>query len=323
MIRTVLLTIGMTLASSSPWASAQHFPNKVVRIVSPYPPGIAPDIAGRALADRLSKVWGQQVIVEPHPGANGFIAISLFKKAAADGHTLLIASDAHLAINPNLFHDIPYDPEKDFVPLSLIYKASLFVAVAAQGPYRTISDLIAAAKANPGKINYSSPYIGSPPHLGGALFAYLTGTEMVHVAFKEGTQVYASVANGDVDWALGSVGSMIALIRAGKIKIIAVASTSRFPGQPDVPTVGEAGGPAGFEANAWLALLAPQGTPTELARRINTDVVKALDVDELKERLRGIGVDPISSTPEQLSDLIRTDLKVYGDIVKRTGVKAE
>ena len=314
---------GALFAAASSGASAQGFPSKPVRIVSPYPSGLTPDIAARAIADRLSKTWGQPVIVEPRPGANGFIAIGAAKKAAPDGYELLLAGQAHLAINPRLFKSVPYDPEKDFVPLSLIYSTPFFVAVSTAGSYKTIPDLIAAAKASQRKLSYSSPYIGSPPHLGGALFAYLTGTQMVHIPYKEAAQMYIAVANGDVDFALGSVGSTLPLTKAGKLKLLAIAAKSRDPEHPDIPTMAEAGGPAGYEVDTWVSLVAPQGTPPELARRISADIALALGDAGVKERFKGIGVDPVSNTPAQLADLVKRDLKAYGEIVKRTGVTAE
>ncbi len=319
----VSLLAGATLVAGALGASAQGFPTKPVRIVSPYPSGLTPDIAARAIADRLSKTWGQPVIVEPRPGANGFLAIGQAKKAARDGHELLLAGQAHLAINPRLFKSVPYDPEKDFVPLSLIYRTPFFVAVSAAGPYRSIPDLIAAAKASQRKLSYSSPYVGSPPHLGGALLAHLTATQMVHVPFKDGAQIYISVANGDVDWALGSIGSTLPLTKAGKIKLLAIAAKSRDPDHPEIPTVAEAGGPAGYEVDTWVSLVAPQGTPAELARRISADIAAALADGEVKQRFKGIGVDPVSATPAQLADLVHADLANYAEIVKRTGVTAE
>jgi len=323
--RTLFLSLvsGAALAAASPAALSQAFPSKPVRIVSPYPSGITPDIAARVIAERLTKTWGQPVIVEPRPGANGFIAIGAAKKAAPDGHELLLAGQAHLAINPNLFASVPYNLEKDFAPLSLIYRTPFFIAVSTTGPYKSIPDLIAAAKVSQKKLSYSSPYVGSPPHLGGALFAFLTGTQMLHVPFKDGAQIYISVANGDVDWALGSIGSVLPLMKAGKLKLIAFAQKTRLPDYPDVPTVAEAGGPAGYEVDTWVSLVAPRGTPPELARRISSDIAAALADGAVRERYRGIGVDPVSNTPAQLAELIRADLKVYGEIVKRAGVKAE
>jgi tripartite-type tricarboxylate transporter receptor subunit TctC len=322
--RTLFLSVlaGAALAAAAP-AFPQAFPSKPVRIISPYPNGLTPDIAARAVADRLSRTWNQPVVVEPRPGANGFIAIGAAKKAAPDGHELLLAGQAHLSINPNIFPKAPYDAEQDFVPLSQIYRTPFFIAVAAAGPYKSVSDLIAAAKASPKKLSYSSPYVGSPPHLGAALFAHLIGAEMVHVPFKDGAQIYISVANGDVDWALGSVGSVLPLLKAGKLKLIAFAQKTRLPEYPDVPTVAEAGGPAGYEVDTWVSLVAPRGTPPGVAQRISSDIAAALADAAVRERFKGIGVDPVPSTPAQLAELIRNDKKAYGEIVKRAGVKAE
>jgi tripartite-type tricarboxylate transporter receptor subunit TctC len=311
----------LLIAAQGAWA--QGFPSKPVKIVSPYPNGLTPDIAARAVAERLTRTWGQPVIVEPRPGANGFIAIGQAKKAAPDGYELLLAGQSHLSINPRLFKSVPYDPEKDFAPLSLIYRTVFFVAVKADGPYRGIPELIAAAKASQKKLSYSSPYVGSPPHLGAAEFAYLTGTQMVHVPYKEAAQIYISVANGDVDWALGSIGSTLPLTKAGKLKLLAIAAKARDPEHPDIPTVAEAGGPAGYEVDTWVSLVAPAGTPPDLARRLSADIAAAVADPEVKERFKGIGVDPVSGTPAELASLVKRDLAAYGDIVKRTGVTAE
>jgi tripartite-type tricarboxylate transporter receptor subunit TctC len=311
----------LLIAAQGAWA--QGFPSKPVKIVSPYPNGLTPDIAARAVAERLTRTWGQPVIVEPRPGANGFIAIGQAKKAAPDGYELLLAGQSHLSINPRLFKSVPYDPEKDFAPLSLIYRTVFFVAVKADGPYRGIPELIAAAKASQKKLSYSSPYVGSPPHLGAAEFAYLTGTQMVHVQYKEAAQIYISVANGDVDWALGSIGSTLPLTKAGKLKLLAIAAKARDPEHPDIPTVAEAGGPAGYEVDTWVSLVAPAGTPPDLARRLSADIAAAVADPEVKERFKGIGVDPVSATPAELANLVKRDLAAYGDIVKRTGVTAE
>jgi tripartite-type tricarboxylate transporter receptor subunit TctC len=314
---------GALLLVAASGALAQGFPSKPVKIVSPYPNGLTPDIAVRAVAERLTRTWGQPVIVEPRPGANGFIAIGQAKKATPDGYELLLAGQSHLSINPRLFKSVPYDPEKDFAPLSLIYRTVFFVAVKADGPYRSIPELIAAAKASQKKLSYSSPYVGSPPHLGAAEFAYLTGTQMVHVPYKEAAQVYISVANGDVDWSLGSIGSTLPLTKAGKLKLLAIAAKTRDPEHPDIPTVAQAGGPAGYEVDTWVSLVAPAGTPPDLLRRLSADIAAAVADPEVKERFKGIGVDPVSGTPAELAELVKRDLAAYGDIVKRTGVTAE
>src|SRR5713226_218209 len=200
---------GVTSAlAQSPQAG---YPTKVVKILAPYSSGAGPSIFMHIIGDKLAKVWGQQVIVDSRPGASGFIAIEAAKNAAPDGHELLIVSNAHVAINPALYKKLPYDPERDFVPVAMVYRTPYFFIVSASGPYQTVPALIEAAKANPGKLSYGSSFVGSPPHLGGAMFEFLTGTKMIHVPFKDQTQIYASIANGDLSFALSTLGSALPL----------------------------------------------------------------------------------------------------------------
>jgi tripartite-type tricarboxylate transporter receptor subunit TctC len=312
---------GVTFAlAQSPQAG---YPTKVVKILAPYSSGAGPSIFMRIMGDKLAKAWGQQVIVDSRPGASGFIAIEAAKIAAPDGHELLVVSNAHVAINPALYKKLPYDPQKDFVPVGMIYHTPFFITVKADGPYPTVQALIAAAKANPGKLTYGAPYIGSPSHLGGADFEYRTGTKMVLVPFKDQSQIYASIANGDVDWMLSTLGSALPLLKAGRIKLIAIAAKQRSRSAPDVPTVQEVGGPAGYAVDSWLAVLAPRGTPPEIVRRINADLNKQLADPEILERLKILGFEPSPGTPEQLANEIRMDTKTYGDLVRLTGATAD
>src|SRR5205814_578548 len=210
----------------------------------------------RVVADKLSKMWSQPVIVEARPGASGFIAIEAVKNAVPDGHELLVVSDAHVAINPSLYRKLPYDPQRDFVPVAMFYHTPFYLAVAAAGPYQSVRALIDAAKTKPDAVSYGSSYVGSPSHLGSAEFEYLTGTKMIHAPYKDQSQMYVGIANGDVGWAFSTLGSALPLIQAGRIKLIAIAAKQRLKTQPDVPTVAEAGGPAGLEVDSWLALVA-------------------------------------------------------------------
>jgi tripartite-type tricarboxylate transporter receptor subunit TctC len=235
----------------------------------------------------------------------------------------LIVSNSHVAINPALYKKLPYDPERDFVPVALIYRAPYFFTVSSSGPYQTVPALIAAAKANPGKLTYGIAFIGSPPHLGSALFGFLTGTDMAAVPFKEQNQLYVSMANGDLAWALSTIGSALPLMKAGKVKLIAVAARSRSPPAPEIPTVEEAGGPAGCEVDAWLGLLAPRGTPPSVVRRINADVVKQLGDAEVLERMRVLGFQATPDSPEEVARLIREDTRRYGELVRKVGATAD
>src|SRR6266704_2330113 len=199
---------GVTSAlAQSPQAG---YPTKVVKILAPYSSGAGPSIFMRIIGDKLAKAWGQQVIVDSRPGASGFIAIEAGKNAAPDGHELLIVSNAHVAINPALYKKLPYDTEKDFVPGGLLYRTPFFVTVTPVGPCPTVRALIAAAKASPGNLTYGAPYVCSTSHLGGAALEYRTGTKMVLVPYKDQSQIYASIANGDLDWMLSTLGSALA-----------------------------------------------------------------------------------------------------------------
>jgi len=304
-------------------AQAQAFPSKLVKVQVPFSSSAGPTVFMQVLADKLSKAWGERVIVEPKPGASGFLAIESVKHAAPDGHELLIVSNSHVAINPALYKKLPYDPEKDFVPVALIYRAPYFVTVSASGPYPTVPALIAAAKANPGKLTYGIAFVGSPPHLGGALFGFLTSTDMAPVAFKEQNQLYVALANGDLSWALSTIGSALPLMKAGKVKLIAVAAASRSPLAPEIPTIAEAGGPAGAEVEAWLAMLAPRGTPAGVVRRINADVVKQLGDADVLERMRVLGFQATPDSPEEVARLIREDTRKYGELVRKVGATAD
>jgi len=304
-------------------AQAPSFPTKIVKITAPYSAGAAPAVFTRALADKLSKAWGQPVVVESKPGASGFVAIDVVKNAAADGHELLVVSDAHVAINPSLYKKLPYDPQKDFVPVAMFYHTPFYLAVASAGPYPTVPALIAAAKVAPGTVTYGSSYVGSPSHLGSAQFEFLTGTKMIHVPYRDQSQMYVGIANGDIGWAFTTLGSALPLMQAGRIKLIAIAAPERSKAQPDVPTLAEAGGPADLRVGAWLAIMAPRGTPPEVVRKINADVNKALADPEIAALTRSLGFDSTPESPEQFADEIRADARKYGEIVRRTGATAE
>jgi tripartite-type tricarboxylate transporter receptor subunit TctC len=304
-------------------AQAQPFPTAVVKVTAPYSSGAGPAVFLRVLADRLSKNWGQQVIVESKPGASGFIAIGEVKGAAPDGYNLVAMANSHVAINPALYGaKLPYDPVKDFVPVAMVFRTPFFIAVSTSGRYQTVPALIAAAKENPGKISFGSSYVGSPSHLGAAEFQHLTGTKMIHVPFKDQSQMYVQIANGDLVWAFSTLGSALPLIRAGRVKLIAIGAKERLKTQPDVPTIAEAGGPD-LVVDSWIGLLAPRGTPAEIVRAINAGVNRALGEPEVLDRLKTFGFEPAVVTPEQFADVIRADQTKYADIVRRTGASAD
>jgi len=309
--------------AGAPMAAAQGYPTKVVRITLPYAAGAGPAVLTHIVAEKLSVQWGQQVVVDARPGANGFIAIEVVKKMPPDGYELLVASNAHAAINPWIFKNIPYNMETDFVPIGMIYTTPFFVTVSSTGPYQTIPAMIAGMKANPGKTTFGTPYVGSPADLGGALFQYLTGTTMIRVPFKDQMQIYPAMVNNDVTWTLSTLGSALPLLNAGKVKLLAIARPQRSPSVPNVPTFEEAGGPPGLLVDSWMALFGPRGMAPDLVRKINADLNRALNEADVREHLKQLGFEAYVSTPEQMAAAMKADLARYGELVKRTGATAE
>jgi tripartite-type tricarboxylate transporter receptor subunit TctC len=318
----VLSGIAAALQIVAGSAHAQAFPTKPVRISAPYSAGAAPAVFTRTIADKLSKAWGQPVIVDAKPGASGFIAIEQVKAAAPDGHELLVVANSHKAINQSLYKKLPYDPQKDFVPVAMFYHTPFFLAVATNGPYQTVPALIAAAKAQPGAVSYGSSYVGSPSHLGSAEFEFVTGTKMIHAPYKDQSQMYVGIANGDVGWAFTTLGSALPLKNAGRLKLIAIAAKTRSKAQPDVPTLAEAGGPD-MQVGAWLGIVAPRGTPPDVVRKINADVIRALAEPDVAKQLETFGFEASPETPEQMADEFAADAKKFAEIVRRTGATAE
>lgn len=315
MLKRVLTTLTLGLALS---AGAQTFPTKPVRIITPFPVGSGPEGVARLIADKLSKSWGQPVTVENRPGGNGFIAIDAFKRGATDGHELLQLDNVHLTAYPHLFKKLPYDPVKDFEPLTPLFKAFFFTTVAVNSKYQTMADLIADAKAHPGKLNYGSWSVGNPVHLGTARLEIATGTDMQHVIFKETSQLYTSVATGDLSFALGSNATAGALQRAGRIRFLAVAAPKRLTAFPDVPTFAESGGPKDFEVSGWTTLAAPPGLPKAVADKIQRDIEKALAEPDMREKFLSFGYEPFTATREQFAQHIKAESTRFAEVIQKT-----
>ena len=309
------------------WLSApgftQTFPSQPVRLVSPFPAGSGPDVVTRIVGERLGAAWKQPVLVDPKPGANGFLAAGAIRQAAPTGYELLVADVGHLAINPSLFKSLPYEPKTDFVPVGGFYRLSFFIVVAANSPIHSVKDLVAAASAAPGKLTYGSNAVGGPLHIGAAQVQALTGTRMVHVPYKEITQLYVAVATGEVDWALASLGSAGPLLKSGKLRIVALADSPRSAFLPEVPTFEESGGPAGLSVRSWLALMAPRATPPAVVTRLNQSLNAVLGQPEVAEKFAAFGFEPYPLAPAALSGLITSETAFYADMVKRTGASAE
>lgn len=314
----VLLLAALAVPFALTHAAEPDFPSKPVRIITPFPVGSGPEGVVRLLADKLSKTWGKPVVVENRPGGNGFIAIDAFKRGAADGHDLIQLDNVHLSAYPSLFKKLPYDPKADFEPLLPLFKTYFFFAVATDSKYKSVGDIIADAKANPGKLNYGSWSVGNPVHLGSALFETVTGTEMQHVIYKETTMLYTGVANGELSFAMGTNATAGAMYRAGKVRYVGIAGPKRVAAFPNVPTVGEAGGPNGFEVSGWTAIAAPKGIPKAVADKIQRDIEKALAEPDLREKFTTFAYEPFTLTREQFGQYIASESIRYGEIIKKS-----
>jgi tripartite-type tricarboxylate transporter receptor subunit TctC len=302
---------------------AQTFPSKPVRIVTPFPAGSGPEVALRLVGDRLSRRWGQPVIIDNRPGASGFIAFEAVKRAAPDGHELLQMDNAQMAAQPFLFKKLPYELLRDFEPVTPILRNYFFVNVPVGSRYKTMTDLLASAKATPKHVNYGSWFVGSPGHIGAAMLEAATGTSMTHVPYKEMSQLYVAVGNQEVDWAFGSAASAGSMQRAGKTRYLAVAAPQRIAEFPDVPTVAESGGPAGFELSAWTALLAPKGTPKAVVEKIQQDVAAVLADPDVKAKYAAMFYEPYALNSAQFLQQLRSDTQRYGDTIQRLNISLD
>ena len=303
--------------------SATDWPTKQVRFITPFPAGAGPETVLRMVADKLSKVWGKPVIVENRPGGNGFIAINALKQGDKEGYDLIQLDNVHVTAYPYLFKKLPYDPKGDFELLLPLFKASFFFAVPTNSPYKNVGDLIAAAKAKPGDLNYGSWSIGNPVHLGSAQFESMTGTQMTHVVYKETSQLYTGVANGDLAFALGSYGTSGSLQRAGRLRYLAVASPKRLPAHPDIPTVGEAGGPKDLNVIGWTMIAAPKGVPPAVAEKIRRDVEKILAEPEIAQRYATFGYETFPVTKEQFNAYIAEESARNAEVIKKAKISLE
>jgi tripartite-type tricarboxylate transporter receptor subunit TctC len=305
-------------------AAAQQagFPNKTVRIIVPYTTGGSNDAIARLLAQQLQTQWGQPVVVENRPGAAGNIGSAEVAKAAPDGHTLLLTNINITSMNPALIANMPFDPQKDFAPISLLGTTTLALVVHPSVPANTVADLISLAQKEPGKLNYASSGNGSPQHMSAEMFKAMTRTQITHVPYRGAAPAVADVVGGQVQVTVGVVNQLIAHIRSGRVRALGVTSLKRLAQLPEVPTLDEAG-VRGYESEIWLGLAAPGATPAPLIEQINQDVRRAMSNPEVVSRLQGQGIDVLLSTPAQMRQRSLDDLRRWGDIIRTAGIKLD
>lgn len=307
-------------APSSIWAQA--YPDRPVKIVVPFAAGSASDVVGRVVLERMASDLGQAFIFENQPGAGGNSGTNVIAKAEPDGYRLTVSASGPLAVNRTLTKNLPYDPEKDFEPVSLLATLPNVVTVSAKLPINNLKELIDYAKAKPGELNYSSVGPGSSQHLAGLLFQQLTGTSMVHVPYRVTGQLVTDLITGAVPLSFQLIPNVLGQIRAGEVRALAVTAVTRSASLPEVPTSAEAGLP-GYECAGWFALLAPKSTPKATIDKLNEAAVVALKDEAVRKRLIEIGADPASSSPDELAKLISSEIVKWREVIVKAGLQPE
>ena len=304
-------------------ASAQTFPSKPVRMVVPYPAGGGIDIMARQFAARFSPQWSQPVVVENRPGSSTIVGTEIVAKAPADGHTLLLTTDASMSINPHLFAKLPYEPARDFAPVTMLVLLQQMLLATPSLGVNTVADLVKLAKARPGSINYASYGSGSQPHLAGEMLKSAAGIDLVHIPYKGISLAVPAVAAGEVQLTFGGILTSLPFIKSGRVKPLAIGGTKRSPLLPDVPTFTEVGYPE-VETHAWFALFVPAATPRPVVERINRDAVAIVNDPEYRQKeLVDKGYEPVGNRPEEFAAFMKRDLENRGRAVKLSGAKAE
>ena len=320
--RILQFAAGVIASGVLPAAIAQSYPAKPIRFVVPFPPGGATDIYARALAQKLSEALGQSVVIDNKPGAGGVIGSEIVAKAAPDGYTILLATVSTHSIGPALNPKTPYDPVKDFSPVIHLADATNVLLVSPSLPVNNVRELIAYARANPGKLNYGSSGVGTISHLTGEQFKMDTGTFIVLIPYKGTGLVIPDLIAGQISLIFDNIASALPHIKSGKVKTLAVSKLKRSVLLPEIPTMDEAG-IKGFESGTYFGVFAPPGTPAAVVQRLNAEINKILTMADFRERLASLGGEPAGGTPEDLTRLIVKERTKYAAIIKRAGVKPE
>ena len=321
--RTLLASLAVAAAGALPLgALAQNFPTKPITIIVPFSAGGTTDILARIVGQGLTTELGQSVVVDNKPGAGGNIGGSLAAKAAADGYTLFMGTVGTHAINQSLYKKMPFDPVKDFAPLSRVATVPNLLVAHPSQPFKTVKEMIAYAKANPGKITFGSPGSGASPHVSGELFKSMTGTDLLHIPYKGSAPAMTDLLGGQTSVMCDNMPSAIQHVRSGKLRPIAVTTAKRSPELPDVPTIAEAGVP-GYEATSWFGMFAPAGTPKPVLDKLHAALIKVLNQADVKKKIAEQGGDVVAETPAQFAAFIQAESVKWGKVVKESGATAD
>lgn len=302
-------------------ASAQTaYPNRSVKILVGFTPGTAPDFAARILADRFSQAWGLPVVVENVPGAGSNIATARVAKSTPDGYTLLMGGNSSLVINPSLYETLPFDPVKDFAPISQVFIAANVLAVPPDLPVKSVADVVALAKEKPGHLSYAHAGLGTSQHIGAELFKYMARVDIAAVAYRGTTAFLPDLLAGRISMSFANISNVMPLAREGKLRPLAVTSIKRSTLAPDLPTMAESGFP-NFEAVPWFGLLAPANTPREVLEKVHGETVKALGVSEVRAKFDELGLEPVGNSPLEFANLIQKEIPEWAKNIKDAGIR--
>jgi len=312
----------IALASLAAVAQAQAWPSKPIKWVVPFAPGGTTDILARTVGEKLAVALGQPVIIENKPGAGGGVGAEFTAKSAPDGYTIMGGTISTHAINASLYKSLPYDPVKDFVAITLIARVPNMLVINPSVPAKDVKELIALLKANPGKYSFASSGNGTSQHLSGELFKSMSGTDMQHIPYKGSPPALQDVVGGQVAMTFDNITTALPLAKAGKLRALAVTTAKRSSVAPDVPTLAESGLP-GFEVGSWQGVFAPAGTPPEIVKRLNAEIVKALNMPDVRDKLSGLGAEIVADSPEEFSALVKAEVAKWADVVKKSGAKVD
>ena len=314
-----LLLAGTLIATT---AAQEGYPGKPIKLIVPFPPAGGTDVLSRAIAQSIATSNKWTIVVENRPGAGGNIGLEAAAKSPPDGYTIAMGQTANLAVNPALYAKMPFDPLKDFAPIALVSSQPLVLVVGAQSRYKSLKDVVDAAKAKPGALNMGSAGNGTIGHIGGELFQRRAGVKLAHIPYKGAGPVVTDLMGGSVDLFFANTQSVAGQVAGGKLRAIAVTSPKRLEILPDVPTIAEQGYP-GFEAATWSGLVAPAGTPKPIIDRLNAEVVKTLNSPETKQKLREDGSTPLGGTPQQFADFLKAEHAKWGAVVRDANIKLD
>ena len=322
-VEQTLLCIALIPGVAVSYAQSETgYPSKPIRMIVPSAPGSGPDIMARAIGQKLTEALGQAIVIDDKPGAGGIIGSEAAAKAPPDGYTLIMSNAGAHTVNPSLYAKLPYDPIKDFAPVTLVALAPNILIVHPTLPVRNVKELIALAKAKPGELTFGSGGNGSTAHLSGEMFKTMAGIDTVHIPFKGSPAAVIGVIAGQIALAIPNIPPALPHVRSGKLKALAVTTAKRAAGVPELPTVAESGLP-GYEATAWFGVLAPAATPPQIIARLNAAIVKIAHAREMQDRLMAEGADAVGNTPEQFAQIIRNDIAKWAKVVKASGARAD